>query len=88
MTKDTGGAAFPYESFNEQREAAGYAQIIAKGMSLRDYFAAMVVQGVLSNQTIINSLAAIAEDKNLDKSELIAQLSYIHADAMLKERNK
>ena len=56
----TGGPAFPVGNVN--------------GMSLRDYFAAKTLQGLLSNR---NAEAAIDE---------FAAKSYRMADAMLKAR--
>ncbi len=52
----------------------GYAKCDADGMTLRDYFAAKTLQGLLSNR---NAEAAIDE---------FAAKSYRMADAMLKAR--
>ena len=52
----------------------GYAKFDADGMTLRDYFAAKTLQGLLSNR---NAEAAIDE---------FAAKSYRMADAMLKAR--
>ena len=61
MTKDTGGPAFPCpDDFNP-----------TAGMTLRDYFAAKAMQGLLD--------AAMAECE-------IAKAAYEMADAMLKAR--
>ena len=66
MSKETGGPAFPYEfgSCN-------------KGMTLRDYFAAKVMQ-------------AFESRKDLDDVPMIdiANRSYKIADAMLKAREQ
>ena len=66
MSKDTGGPAFPYEfgSCN-------------KGMTLRDYFAAKAMQGMLAE----NGGGAVTNDK-------LADWAYLIADAMLKARNQ
>ncbi len=63
MSKDTGGPAFPSERFKEE------------GMTLRDYFAAKAMQGLLACDWV---------DENTD----IAQAAYEVADAMIKEREK
>jgi hypothetical protein len=63
MTKDTGGPAFP---------TLGHAS----GMSLRDYFAAKAMQGVLAS----GNLPKFTPD--LD----VAECSYRLADAMLEAR--
>lgn len=63
--KDTGGPAFPTD----------HNKNVAEGMTLRDYFAAKAMQGLLAS-TKTNSAQVIAKD------------AYIIADAMLAERNK
>lgn len=69
MTEQTtGGPAFPDGSINEWG-------IAKSGMTLRDYFAAKAMLGLL-NSTRISQPDWIAKD------------AYEMADAMLKERNK
>jgi len=63
MSKD-GGPAFP----------ALDARTMLSGMSLRDYFAAMALQGILNDADVF-----------WDKA---APLAYQYADAMLKARGK
>ena len=65
MTKDTGGSAFPMLGDNTSR-----------GMTLRDYFAAKVMQSLI--------LAAI-NSKDVD---MLAKGAYEMADAMIRERSK
>jgi hypothetical protein len=62
-----GGPAFP----------ALDARTMLSGMSLRDYFAAKALQGVLA-----------ADTEELLSVGAIASVSYRIADAMLKEREK
>ena len=50
-----------------------------QGMSMRDYFAAKVMQGMLTNQPL-------RVDVMLN-GDLLAQSSYQIADAMMKARN-
>jgi hypothetical protein len=65
MTKDTGGPAFPVGNVN--------------GMSLRDYFAAQVAVGAMSDYW--------NGDRMIDPTfNDIAQDAYALADAMLKAR--
>jgi hypothetical protein len=72
MTTDTGGPAFP--AFEFQR---GYGQMMpVGGMTLRDYFAAKAMQGIVANP----DLDAYPED--------YAKKAYQYADAMLKARSK
>ena len=64
---NTGGPAFPYEYFDKQ---LNQARVMA-GMTLRDYFAAKAMQGLM--------------DAAMPMPE-IAQAAYQMADDMLKER--
>lgn len=66
--KQTGGSAFPVATWD--REQMRY---IGEGMTLRDYFAAKAMQGLLA-------------DLESDDAEAISTASYLIADAMLKAR--
>jgi hypothetical protein len=70
--KDTGGPAFPVVGQWYGDKLGGQ---LTHGMTLRDYFAAKAMQGLLAS-TKTNSAQVIAKD------------AYIIADAMLAERNK
>lgn len=63
-----GGPAFP------QGKAVGSVSLLEGGMTLRDYFAAKALQGLLSGRNHI--------------AEVSVRLAYEYADAMLKEREK
>ena len=65
MSKDTGGPAFP--------APAGVSHITEQGMTLRDYFAAKAMQGMLA-------------DPSTPEIMDIAGAAYEVADAMLKAR--
>ena len=69
-TKDTGGPAFPYE----YKFGDGTAKR-AEGMTLRDYFAAKAMQGLLTGCSDPDHVS-------------FAKWCYEIADAMLAERNK
>ena len=71
MKKETGGPAFPQVSYNMK---GGYD--ITGGMSLRDYFAAKAMQGILSNPQYRG------EDSQF------VNAAYEMADAMLMERER
>jgi hypothetical protein len=66
MDKDTGGPAFPTPTHNLQND----------GMTLRDYFAAKAMQGLLADP---------AWRRDMDFEET-AWAAYEQADAMLKAR--
>jgi len=68
MNENTGGPAFPSTADNEY----GYP---AKGMTLRDYFAAKAMQGMLACPVQPQSGA-----------DMYARDAYFVADAMLKAR--
>lgn len=71
--KDDGGSAFP-QYFNGSIPGIGVEKF--DGMSLRDYFAAMAMQGVLANSGFTKSPIDVAD------------YAYIISDEMLAERNK
>jgi hypothetical protein len=66
MTTNTGGPAFPHQS----------SDAIRAGMTLRDYFAAKAMQGMLAHEY----------SRPLRIEDLYACDAYIMADAMLKTR--
>ena len=87
-----GGPAFPgiaksQCSDGRQAEFAG-----PSGMSLRDYFAAAALQGVINTQMTIEGAAALKgamESEGWDNPRLtIAAMSWALADAMIAERGK
>jgi hypothetical protein len=71
MNKDTGGSAFPV---NESPDGSTFPEC---GMTLRDYFAAKAMQGLLTKETWEQS-----------GSDMFARDAYTLADAMIAERNK
>ena len=79
MTKrDDGGPAFPYAA------EWGYQE----GMTLRDWFAGQVLQGLVSDSNNLGAMKKAAIGDGLDLSEYLSSAAYEQADAMLKERNK
>ena len=59
-----------------QEKTGGYA----KDMTLRDYFAAKVMQGLMADPNILPS------PEGADMDNIYAEQAYIYADAMLKAR--
>ena len=74
MSKETGGTAFPVENLTYH-----------PGMTLRDYFAAKAMQGLISCPDWREDAG---EDVGMDASDYTASAAYIMADAMLKARNQ
>ena len=70
---NNGGPAFPCENIRTPNGGV----IVSDGMTLRDYFAAKAMQGLLSHTSNGN-----ASDKN------IAEWAYSQADAMLRARGE
>ena len=71
MSKKTGGPAFPHKKYD-----IGYA-----GMTLRDYFAAKAMQGLIASPRGTPN----GEDATTD---YYAKMAYLMADAMIAEREK
>jgi len=69
MSKNNGGPAFPTKAYDLEREQL----VREEGMTLRDYFAAKAMQGLLQ-------YAYAHADR--------ASVAYKAADAMLAEREK
>ena len=69
MNKNDGGPAFP----NDVKQISERA-----GMTLRDYFAAKVIQGLFASGNL----------QATDTDEALARDAYIVADAMLKAREE
>jgi hypothetical protein len=71
MTEETGGPAYPTTQYANGISPSGHSQ----GMTLRDYFAAKAMLGLLTSTRI-------------SKPDWIANDSYEMADAMLKAREE
>lgn len=76
-SKDTGGQAFP--CFERGSAGAGPLDLTDPGMTLRDYFAAKAMQGLLAQ----SCGSAMGSDPING-----AQYAYAMADAMLKARTE
>ena len=57
--------------------------VMTSGLSLRDYFAAAALQGLLASGTGV--IVAVTQARSHDPDE-VANAAYAYADAMLKER--
>lgn len=77
MSANNGGPAFPNEL--QRNMTSGY--LMKGGMTLRDYFAAKAMQGIIHNEADIDFSGKTVESA-------VASLSYRIADAMLAERAK
>jgi hypothetical protein len=84
-----GGLAFPQPMIDHPVHGPLFPESIASnccGMSLRDYFAAAALQGILSNHELLLNLDEMVPEKG---TRHVAALSaYALADAMLAARGK
>lgn len=83
MNKDTGGAAFPVPGgpFNGNGDPINYPEA---GMTLRDYFAAQVLAGVIASGDFLSPTGLFTGNG----APVMADAAYRLADAMLAERQK
>lgn len=72
--KDTGGPAFPFV-FDD---TATRSRQVYTGMSIRDWFAGMAMQGMVASDI----------ECGPEQVPIIVKSAYVMADAMLKERSK
>lgn len=82
MAKNDGGPAFPQSKDSWTRETGA---LVPEGMSLRDYFAAKAMQGMMAN-TDYQPMGS-PEHGNVH-ARYFADMAYRSADAMLAERAK
>lgn len=76
MSNKTGGRAFPCDSIVERDEVGNLHgfEVSSGGMTLRDYFAAKAMQGIISSECNYGAFSDLASD------------AYSIADAMLLAR--
>lgn len=90
--KNDGGPAFPF-SFTELNpvpddgslEVVTYSTIVAKGMTLRDYFAAAALQAMISYREAGRVAGTFSTPGT---QNYLARSAFQLADAMLAEREK
>ena len=78
MSNKSGGRAFPCDSIVERDEVGhlhGF-EVSSGGMTLRDYFAAKAMQGIISSECNYGAFSDLASD------------AYSIADAMLRAREE
>lgn len=90
--KYDGGAAYPVPMFTRQADgqpmSAGEFFEGGNGMTLRDYFAGEVVQGMLACPIPQTQWIGEAAYRGVNVVDCVAIKSYEIADAMLAARNK
>lgn len=78
--KDDGGSAFPGEGARLWQDGT-WNKTHCPGMSLRDWFAGLAMQGYLASTPVDDDIADLIKGS-------LAQDTYRLADAMLAERSK
>lgn len=86
MKKDNSGSAFPrpYSKMTDPDlpiDEFMKEQLAQKGMSLREWYAGMALQGLLSNTVLIASMGQVTKDA-------FSKWAFMYADAMLEEGEK
>lgn len=81
MRKDNGGPAFPREDY-QANGSAGFGGLGQEGLSMREYYAAKAMSGLISGSMAYGSPFGIGDEKQ------IAKYAFIIADAMLSEGGK
>lgn len=84
MSKDNGGSAFPMQP---APHPGGEYQWADYGMSLRDWFAGMALQGIVASYDV-ELIKAGKEIYGLSPEKSVSQLAYAISDCMISERNK
>lgn len=87
---DDGGPAFPTHERDDMRGYGGGLTFVpVGGMTLRDYFAAQALQGMLSalgRNEMWQGINQTASTNGVNVTKHLATLAYEHADAMLAAR--
>lgn len=85
MSKQSGGPAFPgtYNARSDQGRGA-VREYHDTGMTLRDYFAAKAMQGMLANGDWVDRMA---ERSGIEPDICISKAAYEVADSMLAARD-
>lgn len=93
---DDGGLAFPVPCGTARRDVDGYYNKPSGGMSLRDYFAAMAMQAIISTSENSGDEDDLLDGTPLNGSEGTSRLdvalgwvpvtAYAYADAMIAAR--
>lgn len=84
MSKEDGGNAFPVADYDHMTFQPANVDVHKRqlsGMSLRDYFAAKAIQGLIAGSM------ADGSSWGKDDAQLMAQTAYEVAEAMLAARN-
>lgn len=79
MSKDNGGSAFPHTEVFVDGSSGSLIYENYRGLTMRDYFAANAMQGMLASLVGTTSWLSGPE---------IAKCAFVYADTMIAERDK
>jgi hypothetical protein len=88
---DDGGQVYPIVEERQLGEYSTVCYITKPGMTLRDHFAGLAMQGILAaenDECFIESDDPNKVENPKTREQKIAEYSYMHADAMIAQRNK
>ena len=88
MSNNTGGPAFPVSALVYNEHGLDPTTIIHDGMTMRDYFAAKAMNGILETAIDWFPTYKPPDEHSLAIFADLAQDSYAIADAMLKAREQ
>ncbi len=80
--------AFPHIQIKHTEPPGTHKKIYHSGMDLRDYFAGLAMQGMLSDVKRCISIKEQAEYVGHSFGEEVSIQAYSHADSMMKQRLK
>lgn len=81
---DDGGPAFPKTGNFSDAQRSQFDSIDQGGMSLRDYFAAKAIQGIITSPDLMNEASAFRS--GIGARDAIVAFAYDMADAMIAAR--
>lgn len=84
MSKDKSGPAFPQPCTENGYASNSEFEVAGGGMTLRDYFAAKVLNGLVAMAASNGGVGA----KYSAETDNLAKCAYVVADAMLKARGE
>lgn len=57
------------------------------GLTKREYFAGLAMQGILANKSLMDSIISYSQNNNIPATEVVSNDSILHADELLKQLN-
>lgn len=88
MRKPDGGPAFPLAFVSRDGGAGAGVVNVTDGMSLRQWYAGMVLTGVNANAVLIISLKEEATKRQMTEDAMLVAYCFACADAMIAEGEK